>query len=663
MTAPAATAIGNLRGRQEARQRERRVRARVFQPKPRLTVAEWSDRHRVLTREASAEAGQWRTDRAPYQRAIMEALSDPSVEKVVWMKSSQVGATEILVNYVGYIIAHDPGHIPIVQPTEQMAKAVSMDRITPMTKTSPAVRERVHRQTGGRRDAGDTMLYKTFAGGHLTLTTARSAASLASRPIRYVLLDEVDRYPPSAGDEGRPTKLAERRTATFWNRKIYIPSTPTVAGKSQIESEYERTDQRRYFVACPHCGHRQHLRWAQVRWDKETRPDGTHVHHPATAAYCCEDCAALIEEADKPRLLADGEWQPTNPEHRDPRVVGFHINALYSPWMSWAQVVQEFLDAKGDQVTLRTFVNTLLGETFEEELREYDAADLRSRCEPYGAEVPREVAVLTAFADVQGDRLEVSVIGWGPLEESWLIRHEVLLGDPGGRAVWEDLDRVLAKAWSYEGGGVLRIRAAGIDSGGHHTDAVYAYVRARRGRKLHACKGHSQMGQPIWPERPPKAGKGGVKVYLIGTDTAKDRLLLTRLRKLNADGKPEGAGAMHFPEGTSEEYFAALTAEVKKPVVKNGRRVLRWTPVRERNEALDCAVGCMAMLRSLGRTVYEHLDRERDRVWAQADRSAPVEEVVPVEPLSPIVQAVRERIQSKPRRGKGRGGGWVQGWR
>jgi phage terminase large subunit GpA-like protein len=656
-------ATSSLRGQVVAVERERSIRQRVFKPKPRITVSEWADQHRVLSREGSAEAGQWRTDRAPYQRAIMDALSDPAIEKVVWMKSSQVGATELLVNFVGYVIDQDPGPVLVVQPTEQMAKAVSMDRIAPMLKASPSVREKVRGSTGGRRDAGDTMLYKAFAGGHLTLTTARSAASLASRPIRYVLLDEVDRYPPSAGEEGRPTKLAERRTATFWNRKIYIPSTPTIAGRSQIESEFERTDRQRFFVPCPHCGHWQHLRWGQVKWDKVSRPDRTHEHLPHTAAYACEECAALIEEHDKPRMLAEGRWKATNPDHRDPKVVGFHINALYSPWMSWAQLVQEFLDAKGDAVTLRTFVNTLLGETFEERLQEYDAESMQSRCEPYAAEVPREVALLTAFADVQGDRLEVSVIGWGPEEESWLITHEVLLGDPGGRAVWEDLDRVLTRAWQYEEGGVLRVRAAGIDSGGHHTDAVYDFVRARRGRKLYACKGHSQMGQPIWPDRPPKAGKKGVKVYLIGTDTAKDRLLMSRLRKLNADGKPEGVGAMHFPEGTSEEYFAGLTSEVKKPVVKNGRTALRWTPIRERNEVLDCTVGAMAVLRSLGRSVYEHLDRERERVWAAAQKAeghaVEADDDDDAAPAPSLAQQSPQRQRMAPPRR----GGWVNGWR
>lgn len=652
---------------------ERAIRREAFQPRPRITLSEWADQHRVLDRAASAEPGQWHTTRFPPQRAIMDALSDPIVEEVVWMKSSQVGATEILVNFCGYVVDRDPGPLLIVEPTEKMAKALSTDRIAPMLKSTKVVRDKLVNAAGGRRESGDTMLYKQFSGGHLTLVTARSASDLASRPIRYVLLDEKNRYPRSTGKEGRADRLAIARSTNFWNRKLYHASTPTTDDAEGIEADFARTDQRYYFVPCPHCNEMQRLRWRdddgthRVVWDRTIDAKGGTHHKTETAVYVCAHCSAAIEELSKTWMLEHGEWRATNPEQTSSRVVGFHINALYSPWMTWTALAQEWVDTKGEVGALREFVNTRLGEVFVETTARYKTSELAMRCEPYGAEVPREVGVLTAAVDVQDDRLEVKVKGWGAGEESWLILHEVVVGDPGQQAVWDEVDQTyLTRAFRHEAGGALRIRATCVDSGGHHTDAVYKFCRKRKARRLFATKGHSMMHQPLWPLNPPKRpGRGGVRVWMVGTDTAKDIILSSRLKLVHPEtSKPIGAGAMHFPEETPEAYFEGLTAEVKKPITIGGKRSWRWTRLSgRRNEPLDLEVLCLAGLRALGKSVYDHLDREVARVIAEGEKAAatPAAEAEPteLEPESFTKDRINAR-RSSLKRGRGR---WLNNWR
>ncbi len=608
----------------------------VLAPPPRLTVSEWTDRYRYLSREASAEPGKWSTDRAPYQRGVMDAFSDLMVEDVVLMWASQTGKTECLNNLIGYFIDQDPAPILVIQPTLEMAEAWSKDRLAPMLRDTPRLRGKVRDPRS--RDSGNTVRHKVFPGGHITTAGANSPASLASRPIRVVLADEVDRYPPSAGAEGDPFALAVRRTATFWNRKLVRTSTPTLKGFSAIERAFQEPDRRRYYyhVPCPECGHYQTLRWENVRWE-----DGD----PESAAYACEACGVLIGEERKLDMLRAGRWVAEN-EEASVRKLGFHLNALYSPWARWAEIVREFLAAKENPELLRVWVNTILAETWEEAGEQLSPDSLASRREKYSAEVPGGVGVLTAAVDVQADRLEVLVVGWGAGEESWRIHYEQIPGDPAGEPPWQALESVLTRGWRHEHGAELRIAACCIDSG-FHTEAVYRFVRPRQTRRVWAIKGISQPGRAL-VGKPSRANKYGVKLLPIGVDTAKD-VVFSRLRIAQP-----GPGYLHFPEWLSEEYFLQLTAEKAVTKFKKGRpvRVYERIPGR-RNEALDLECYALAALLSLGDTVVRNLGTWVERVREQGEKArAEAEEGRPPapKPQAPAAPTI-PRIA-----------GWIHAW-
>ena len=552
----------------------------IYRPRPRITLSEWADQHRVLSRVASAEPGRWITDRAPYQRGIMDAISDPTVERVVFMKSAQVGATELIGNTVGYYIHQDPAPILVVEPTLEMARAWSTDRLSPMLRESPALQGKV--TESNRRHSGDTLLHKAFPGGHLTIVGANSASGLASRPIRVVLLDEVDRYPASAGREGDPVTLATKRTATFHNRKIVLASTPTIKGASRIEDEWLRSDQRRFFVACPHCQHRQVLVWGNLKWE-----DGD----PETAAYACAGCGVLIPEDQKGPLLASGAWVATVP---GARIAGFHINALYSPWARWAELAREWLQAQGSPLQLQGFVNLALGEVWEDTGGTLTPDAFAAREEVYGAEVPDGVLCLTMGVDVQDDRLEYLVVGWGAGEESWRIAYGTLSGDPTLRAhssgsPWGMLDALWRKDWATSTG-TMRITAVGVDSG-HHTQAVYDYCRERYGGRVYAVKGSSMPGKPLAPRKPSRVGKPPLPLFMIGTDAGKDQIAARLKQRL------PGPGYMHTPKGITPEYYLQVTAERPVRKLNAGRWSRKWEAIPgRRNEALDMEVYALAAL-------------------------------------------------------------------
>lgn len=635
--------------KREWRTRRAALFRQVLAPPPRLSASEWADRYRFLSRESSAEPGKWRTDRAPYLRGILDVFSDPMIERVVMMSSAQVGKTEILNNVVGYFIDQDPAPILVMQPTLEMGEAWSKDRLAPMLRDTPKLRGRI--KDPRARDSGNTLLHKTFAGGQLTVTGANSPSSLAARPIRIVLIDELDRAPASAGTEGDPAALAERRSTTFWNRKIGHFSTPTIKGLSRIEQGWAESDQRRYHVPCPHCGHFQHLTWRGLAWDKQSLPDGSIAHLSETAHYVCEACAAVIEESDKRSMLAGGAWVAGQPGRR---IAGFHLNALYSPWARWESLVREWLEVESIPERLKVFVNTVLGESWEERGDQVDASTLTGRCEAYAAECPRGVGLLTAAVDVQGDRLEFLVKGWGGAQESWLIDHQVFWGDPGQSEVWEALDLAWRKRYAHESGQTLPVRVMVIDSGGHHTDAVYSWVRPRQRRGVFAIAGRAKPGAAIWPRTPSKANKYGVKLFQVGTDTAKD-VVFSRLRRT-----APGATYMHFPEGTSDEYFAQLTGEKKMRRLVHGRPVYQYVKTRPRNEALDLEVYNLAALQSLGRAVFDNLSRYAAQLEAPATRDAPA----PRDTTTDTARAPQPPpLEGSGPRGRAGRGGWMERWR
>lgn len=564
--------------------------ADAIRPPPKLRVSEWADANRVLSSEASAEPGKWKTERAEYQRGIMDAVCDPSVKEVALMSSAQIGKTEALLNICGYFIEHDPAPMLLVQPTLDMAQAFSKDRLAPMVRECPTLEARVQ---DGRITTGtaSTILHKVFPGGHITMAGSNSPASLASRPVRIALCDEVDRYPLSAGAEGDPVSLARKRTTTFWNRKVMLVSTPTVKGHSRIEKAYNNSDMRQFWVPCPKCGRDQVLVWGQVRWPKD---------RPEEAAYFCSEsdpetgevCEHEWTDVERWAAVRRGQWR-ARAEFRG--IAGFHLSEIYSPWVPLGDMARNFVEAKRlGPSALMTFINTSLGETWEEQGDRVNEADLESRKASW-EKVPAGVAVVTAGVDVQDDRIEIEVVGWGRNEESWSLDYIVLRGDPSGPQLWAELDRVLMERRQHDvRPGGAPIDAVCIDTGGHHTQKAYVFCRDRFARRVWAVKGVGGQGKPIWPRRNTKT-KSGAPLFIVGVDTAKE----TIYRNLRV---PEpGAGYCHFPADRDDQYFRQLTSEEIVTKFQRGFPVRVWQlkAGNKRNEALDCRAYAYAALHGL----------------------------------------------------------------
>ena len=509
----------------------------------------------------------------------MDACSDPEIQEVVVMAGAQLGKTEAILNIIGYHIDNNPCPILVLQPTLEMAQAFSKDRIAAgLLRSTPALKDKV--KDPRARDSGNTTLHKVFAGGAITIVGANSPAGLASRPIRIVLCDEVDRYPTSAGTEGDPISLARKRSATFWNRKVIMVSTPTNKGASRIEDAYEKSDQRKYHVPCKHCHHSQVLKWANVKWDEG---------QPETARYLCEECGVLWTEADRVWAIRNGEWIA---QHPFKGVAGFAINGLCSPWTPLVDGVRDFLSVKRNPEQLRVWTNTYLGETWEdagERIDDFELADRREEM-PF---VPDDVIVMTAGVDVQDNRLELTVVGWGRDDESWVLDHITLYGDPSTPQLWTDLDSRLLQQYETESGRLLGIRAAAIDSGGHFTNSVYTFCKKNQGRRIFAIKGVGGDGKAI-AGKPSKNNTVKCPLFPIGVDTVKD-LMFSRLKIKDA-----GAGYVHFADTLNDEYFRQLTAEKAVTRFHRGFKKRVFEKVRARNEALDCMVYAIAAYSILG---------------------------------------------------------------
>jgi phage terminase large subunit GpA-like protein len=511
----------------------------------------------------------------------MDAPHERGVKRTIVMSSAQVGKTEIVNNTLGYHIDHDPCPCLVVQPTLDMAETWSKDRLAPMIRDTPSVKEKVSGAKG--RDSANTILHKSFPGGHVTAAGANAPPSLASRPVRLVLCDEIDRYPGSAGTEGDPVKLAEKRANTFWNRKIILVSTPTVKGASRIESEWELSDKRRFHIPCPHCGTEHILAWGNVRFEKADT---------SKARMVCPSCEGEFTNAQKNAAVRRGRWIATAPFKG---IAGFHLNELYSPWKTIQEVVDDFLEAKDDPLKLQVWVNTSLGETWEGQGESVSEHELMERVENYPAEVPARGLYLTAGADVQPDRIEVEVIAWGSGEESWSIDYHVIRGDidiPEGHpnSPWTAFTDYVRKRWEHESGVDIAVSCTFIDSGGTDgaTQSVYNYVKRHRGDRIFAIKGRGGEGLPIvGPPNRKRSGKKGrpVDLYIIGTDTAKS-VIIRRLKQTDP-----GPGYCHFPAGRDPDWFRQLTAEkAVTKFVKGFRKVTFEKPKDRRNEALDCRV-------------------------------------------------------------------------
>jgi phage terminase large subunit GpA-like protein len=568
-------------------------------PPERIDLSQWADRHRKLSSEGSVQPGQWQC--FPFQRAPLDAISPHSpYEQVVLMWSSQMGKTEMLLNLIGYAIAEAPGPMLVVQPTLMMAEAFSKDRVSPMFRDMIVLKGKVADPKS--RDAGSTIFHRRFTGGHLTIVGSNSPAGLASRPIRYLLMDELDRWEDSAGAEGDPAALAIARTRTFWNRRVLAVSSPTIKGASRMEAAFLESDQRFYHVPCPHCRRHQRLVWQRVEW-----PEGKAEE----ARYRCAGCEQLIPHHKKAWMVANGHWVVTNAASN---IAGFHLSELYSPWRAWSQLAAEWLAAQGNIERLRAFINTSLAELWDDQAAgAVTETELLARREVYGPMLPERAAVVTAGVDVQDDRVEVSVYPWTKAEECWLMAHQIIPGDPSTPALWAALDGFLLKPWPHPLLGPVNIHAVCIDSGGHFTQAVCDFCEQRRGRRVWAIKGMAGA-RPVWPRRQSKAAKG--KVYVIGVDSCKmsiqQRLKLT-----------EGPGCIHFPTTVELPFFEQMTSEYLKTEYRRGRPERSWERRKGRAaEAWDCAVYALAAIHGLASNGIS-LDMEAQRVGLLRQNAAP----------------------------------------
>ena len=602
--------------------------AEFMRPPANLTVSQWADKNRMLSGKASSEPGPWRTDRTPYLRQIMDDLSARStVQEVVGMFAAQLGKSETGNNWLGYIIDNEPGPVMIVQPTTDMAKRFSRQRITPMLEETPVLRRKVRENRS--RDDANTTLMKDFAGGVLVVSGANSAASLRSMPVRYLFLDEIDAYPLDVDGEGDPVALAEKRTSTFARKKVLKVSTPTTKDFSRIESAYDTSTAARFHVACPHCDTYQPLEWGTdkphgLRWDRDDvgAPVLTSLRY-VCAAHGCE-----ILEHQKPAMLAGGKWISTRESSRPGKLTGYHLNALYAPlgWVSWADLVQQFTQAAhaakmGDISKLKTFTNTVLAETWEEQGDKIATHELARRAEDYAlTTVPWGGLVITGGVDTQGDRLEAYAWAVGRQNERWLVDHRVIYGDPSipedqPNSPWAQLTEWRRTQYTHASGALLPLSACAVDSGGHHTQQVYHYARRHQGEHVLAIKGSSianrpVLGKPTDIEVNYKGNriKRGARVWPVGTDTAKS-IIYSELRVLQV-----GAGYRHFSRHTPSYVYDQLTAERLVTRYHKGRPKLEWLkPTGRRNEALDCTVYSLVCEHYLGVPKYA------DHHWAKIE--------------------------------------------
>lgn len=619
-------------------------------PPVRWSPSEWADQRRFLSQESAAEPGKWRTDRAPYQRGIMDSVVEPGLKEVVVMSSAQVGKTSIQECILGYFIDLKPCPILWVAPTLEMAETTSKDRLAPMFRDSPCFRGKV--KDPRSRDSGNTLLRKGFPGGQLTLAGANSPSSLASRPIQILIADEVDRFPLSAGSEGDPVSLAKKRCTTFWNSLAILVSTPTIKDQSRIEKAWKQSDQRHYLVDCPHCGFEQDLIWENLRYDGK----GTPVHNVDTVAYFCASCGTAIAESSKAEMLRTGRWQATA---KSEGIAGFHLNELYSPWSSWRDVALNYEAAREDPNQYKVWFNTSLGLAIEDDNKERLDWEIlvprRDEADYSQHQIPEGVLLLTAGVDVQADRLECSLYGWGEGEEWWLICHNVFFGDPIEPDAWESLEAFLDKIYPHPLGGTIKCKLTCVDSGFLAPEVYRECLKRRSWTVVKGRSGDKQIVSAPSLQDVTIAGrklKKGVKLHLVGVDQVKS-VLLNR-----AKFQKVGPRYLHLPadiEDTWLEGFLSSEVQVKKHRGGNVFYVWEKVPGAKRNEPLDTTVYAFAAAHLCGLTRMD---------WKKLKRQVTIKSAVTPVPEVPVVATESEPVIAKKpgRYPKKSGQNWAKNW-
>ena len=584
----------------------RRGVSALHRPRP-MTPVEWMNEHYYLPVESSYQEGKWET--LPFQVAIINSMGNDDIREVNLLKSARVGYSKMLLGVTAFLIEHKKRNGLLFQPTDGDAENFMKAHVEPVIRDVPLILQLA--PWYGRKHRDNTLSMKRFSNGRgLWVLGGKAAKNYREKSVDFVIYDELAAFDPDVEKEGSPTFLGDKRIeGSTWPKSIR-GSTPKIAGQCQIErAASESPHLFRYHVKCPHCGKEQHLKWGGpdcafgIKWDGDDA---------RTAYYLCEHNGCVIKQSELDQ--SDGRWvcEKTGIWTRDgydffasddtpfdtPDSVTWHIWTAYSPFTTWVQIVKDFLKAKDDQGKLKTFVNTTLGETWEEETGEkLEWEAIAGRREVYKAEVPARALYLTAGVDTQDDRFEYEITGWGAGEESWTIEYGRLFGDLSRQEIWDKLLETLTRSFTREDGTQLDIRIGCIDSGGHYTDEVYTFCKKSPQRWI-PVKGASVYGKPV-ANFPRKRTRKGVYLTEVGTDNAKD-IIYPRLAMAPLGIEQPCPGYRHHPiaEWADEQYFKGLTAERKRLEFIRGRRVYRWVcPNGVRNEPTDCAVYSLAAIR------------------------------------------------------------------
>lgn len=554
------------------------------------------------------------------------------------MWGAQTGKTQLINCGQAYFIAQRPSSQMMMQPSQGDLKTWLETKFTPMVEANPVLTELMAKPRA--RDGVNNQQMKSYPGGWLMFAWSGSPKTMRGRSAPKIWCDEVDGYERTA--EGDAMDLLWQRAATFGDDRLLVAtSTPTVKGASKIEDSFEAGDMRRFYIPCPDCGEMQTLKWSQVEWDKDSE---TGEHLPETARYICEHCDHWISDGEKLAGLRKGQWIAEKPFRGH---ASYHLNELYSAFRKWREIVESFLEKKATN-SLQTFVNVSLAETWEEEGETVDGNALYMRREHYAAEVPQRGLVLVAGVDVQDDRIEGEVIAYGEGFESWGVDYFVLHGNPAEPTLWQQLEDRLNKSYRHEHGDEMQIAAACIDSGGHYTQQVYDFIKKNNHKRWWPIKGSSERGKPIIANRGSTSNKGNVKLFTVGTDTAKE-LVYSRLGIANP-----GPGYCHFPIGYDEEYFLQLTAEKRVTRYVKGFPRQEFIKTRARNEALDCRVYALAALILLN-PVFEKIAEKREALAIEPEEKPEQKETFTETQLKERKKKIRQ-----PRRRKR--GGFVNSW-
>lgn len=590
--------------------RTRKLAAKVmgfFKAPDDLTVSEWAEQKRRLPPEASAEAGAWRNSRTPYLTDIMDAFNDSKVNRLVVVAASQVGKSELELNIIGYIIDEDPGSILYIHPTLQDAKEFSRLRIDTTVRDTPVLKNKVSDQN--KKGSLNNLLQKGYPGGILTLCGSETAHALASKPVRYVIGDERDRWATSAGDEGDPWELARARQTTFYNRMSVEVSTPTTKGASNIEKSYAAGTMERWVSRCPHCGEYHEIQWEDIRFEYDTEMvQNVRTYHVRDIHYVCPACGTFCTEQEMKK--APAHWEATNPSAYKNGCRSFWLTAFVSQWASWESIIMQFLEAKNDPQKLKVVYNTKFGKLWEDRGSTMDEDTIMSRREDYGlddngepVELPDGVLVLTCGVDTQDNRLEYEVVGYGHFSETWGIRKGIIMGRPDDPSTWEALDNeVISHNFKFRDGMTMRVSRTFVDEGGHFTQDVRQQCRARARHNVFCIKGDDGPDRPY--TAPPKQVKimvnnqhiGNTWQFLLGVDSGKEMIMY------NLTVAEPGPKYCHFPnrDDYGPQYFNGLLSEHKvyKPKKK---QPWVWEKIagHERNEPLDCRNYSLAAYKTL----------------------------------------------------------------